>query len=116
MKPQVLVLEDDPLIALDVGYWLEDEGAEPILTHALASALEAADRPLSFALLDVNVPDGHSFELPRKLTARGVVLAFVCGAIADQIPADLRNAPFVGKPWSEALLRAAMTPHLNFAA
>lgn len=114
MSVRVLILEDDPLIALDLQSIVEGEGHEVVdicPSVAVARARLHADpdlRALDFALLDVDLADGKSFEVARDLAARGVPFAFVSASLPDDLPESLRTARFVAKPYREDAIRGAL--------
>jgi len=77
----VLLLEDNMIVALTVEQALEDLGAIHVWT---ASHVDSADNILSrekidLAILDVNLGDDTSFELATRLTAAGIPLFFASG-------------------------------------
>jgi CheY-like chemotaxis protein len=97
---RVLILEDDPFIALDLQAIVEGEGHEVV--RVCSAAAEAARlRDYDFALLDVDVADGTSYGFATALTKRRIPFAFVSGSRHGDLPAHLRQAAFVQKPFSE---------------
>lgn len=61
--PCILVLEDEPFIALDLQLALEDEGAEAHIATCCEDALELIERlSLDGAILDVNLGGGQTCE------------------------------------------------------
>lgn len=115
MSVRVLILEDDPLIALDLQSIVEGEGHEVVdvcPSVAAARARLRAERDfagLDFALLDVDLLDGKSFEVASDLAARGVPFAFVSGSIPGDVPESLRQARFVAKPYREDAILGALS-------
>jgi DNA-binding response OmpR family regulator len=83
MKPQILIIEDDPDIAESIRYNLEREGAftaqvalsgEEALTAALGHTQmrpkgEPGNHPPDLIILDLNLPGMNGFELCRRLRA-----------------------------------------------
>ena len=107
----VLVVEDEPLIAMDLAERLADMGylvLGPAETVDDAETL-VADRTPDIALLDSGVAGKSSTPLAAALAARGVAVGFCTGLdkIKD-LPPELRNAPVLVKPVSEAALLAAL--------
>src|SRR3712207_1552065 len=79
---RILILEDDPFIALDLQCIVEGEGHTASVCGAVAEARRLAEglaRDLDFALLDVDVTDGKSYGFACWLAERGVPFAFVSG-------------------------------------
>ncbi|HET7716778.1 MAG TPA: response regulator [Bauldia sp.] len=104
----ILVVEDEPLIALDIEESLVELGLAVRLARSLAEARDAlAIEPApDLVLLDVVLPDGRSFDLAREILAKDVPLVFLTGY--DQgIPEDFGAVTVIDKPFStEALLAA----------
>lgn len=97
---RVLVLEDEPLIRLDIEDMLREAGftvlAGDTLSGARAALAEGAPR---VAILDALLPEGDSFGLARDLAAAGAAIVFVTG-YAGGIPDDLAAWPVVDKPFT----------------
>ena len=104
---RVLILEDDPFIAFDLQGIVESEGHEVVGVHrSVAEARQRLSEVFEFALLDIDVLDGKSFELASALSDRNIPFAFVSGSNRSELPAKFRDAHFVAKPYSEsAILR-----------
>jgi DNA-binding response OmpR family regulator len=103
---RALIVEDEAVVALDLGMCFEDWGWEVAgPAHDLAAAERLALDPLDFALLDVNLAAGTTFELARRLVAQGVRVAFLTGSERDDLPPDLADRPSMTKPADFAELR-----------
>lgn len=103
---RILILEDDPLLALDLQCIVEGCGHEVVgLCSTLASMGRRVDDPVDFAFLDVDLPDGKSFGIATRLEERRVPYAFVSGSRQGELPEHLRHARFVAKPYSPASIR-----------
>ena len=85
MPNDVLVVEDDPIIALDFEDTILGFGVKMVRTAAnVAKALDMiADRPPQFALLDVSLIHEKSFAVAERLEALKIPFAFVTGYGAD---------------------------------
>jgi CheY-like chemotaxis protein len=100
---RVLILEDDPFIALDLQGIVEGEGHQVVGVHrSLAEARKRLADAFEFALLDIDVLDGKSFELASALDERKIPFAFVSASNRNDLPAKFRDAHFVAKPYSES--------------
>lgn len=79
--PRILVLDDEPLIALLVEGWLDELGCEVVGPAGTVEAgLELAESGgLDAAILDVKLGDGNSYAVARFLMERGVPFAFATG-------------------------------------
>jgi CheY-like chemotaxis protein len=108
----VLVVEDDPLIALDFEDTLLRFGARTVRTAAsVARALELiAEQVPDFALLDVGLIRGEkTFAIAERLDALNVPYAFITGYGADvRLPAALADKPRLTKPCTGETLEAAL--------
>ena len=104
----VLVVEDDPIIALDFEDTLLGYGVKTVRTAgSVARALALIDQQApDFALLDVGLIREKSFAVAERLQALKIPFAFVTGYGADaRLPADFVDKPRLPKPYStEALL------------
>ena len=102
---RVLILEDDPFIALDLQDIVEGEGHKVVGVHrSLADAKRQVLDAFEFALLDVDLLDGKSFEFASTLKDRRIPFAFVSGSSRSEIPARFRDVAFIAKPFSESAI------------
>jgi CheY-like chemotaxis protein len=107
----VLVVEDDPIIALDFEDTILGFGVKTVRTAAnVAKALDMiADRPPQFALLDVSLIREKSFAVAERLEALKIPFAFVTGYGADtRLPAAFATKPRLPKPYSTDALQALL--------
>jgi CheY-like chemotaxis protein len=107
---KVLVLDDEPIIALNTKRMLTDLGAE-VIGPALSAeeALAAIGEGPDAALLDVNLGGGEdSFGVAQALAERGVPFAFVTGYAEKVFPEAFAGRPRLIKPVSDAALGAAV--------
>lgn len=99
---RVLILEDDPLIALDLQAILEGEGHEVVgIFDTMAEAREHLEDRFDYALLDIDVADGKTFGLAAELLQRRIPFSFVSASRPGEVPAFLREATFIPKPFEE---------------
>lgn len=97
---QVLVLEDDFYLASDLSDTLTQAGATVVGPFPDAeSACEAvrSARP-DCALVDVNLGEGATFELPRALDAQHIPFLFVTGYDRAALPPEFENRDRLLKP------------------
>ena len=108
-KRNVLVLEDEPFIAMMLEEELEALGLHVIgPINNLKSAVQLAEMPdLDGALLDLNINGAYATEVADKLRVRGIPFIFVTGY---EPPAGLkhRQVPVLRKPFTEIELRSAL--------
>lgn len=103
---RVLILEDDPLIALDLQILVEGCGHEVIgPCGSLAESHGRLSSAPDFAFLDVDLPDGKSFAFAARLDERRIPFAFVSGSVRGEVPEHLRHALFISKPFGDAAIR-----------
>jgi len=108
---RILILEDDPLIALDLAQIVETMGHEVVdVCNCITAARRHLDNHVDFALLDIDLRDGKSFTVAEALEERGIPFAFISGSMPEDIPLGLRRAPFISKPFSEAAILRSL-PH-----
>ncbi|WP_439372275.1 response regulator [Bradyrhizobium sp. PMVTL-01] len=107
----VLIVEDDPIIAIDFEDRLLGFGVKSVRTvGSVAQALsEIAARAPNFALLDVELIRETSFAIAERLVALKIPFVFVTGYGADaRIPPELAGQPRLQKPCSSEALEAAL--------
>ena len=95
-----LVVEDEPLIGLDIVAALEE--AHAFVEGPVATIEEACDliERLRFdgALLDANLHGRPVDEIAAALSRRNVPFAFVTGQNSDALPEEFQKLPIVDKP------------------
>jgi CheY-like chemotaxis protein len=107
----VLIVEDDPIIALDFEDTILGFGVKTVRTAGnVARALEMiAERAPDFALLDVGLVREKSFAIAERLDALKIPFVFVTGYGADvRLPAAVADKPRLSKPYSTDALDAAL--------
>ena len=76
----ILIVEDEPLIALDIAQAFEDAGAEIVVTSTLHHALVLVENDgLSAAVLDHALHDGDSSPLCQRLNERKLPFVIYSG-------------------------------------
>lgn len=117
MPGDVLIVEDDPIIALDFEDTILGFGARSVRTAAsVARALDLiAEQTPDFALLDVSLVRGETtVAIAERLDALKVPFVFVTGYGADaRLPASLANKPRLTKPCSSEALETALRRSLR---
>jgi DNA-binding LytR/AlgR family response regulator len=98
---RVLLVEDEPLIAMDGEATLQSMGvSEVVCIRALSDGLNALDsQPFHAALLDLQLGEESSIPLALRLQALGVPFGFLTGFQNDAIPEELRHCPVLAKPY-----------------
>jgi CheY-like chemotaxis protein len=111
MPGDVLIVEDDPIIALDFEDTILGFGIKSVRTAAtVARALHMiAERAPDFALLDVGLVREKSFAVAERLDQLKIPFVFVTGYGADvRLPAAFADTPRLPKPYSSDALRALL--------
>jgi CheY-like chemotaxis protein len=114
MPGDVLIVEDDPIIAIFLEDTILGFGVKTVRTAgSVARALDMiADRAPEFALLDVGLVREKSFAIAERLEALRIPFVFVTGYCADaSLPAGFRDRPRLLKPCSTDALRAVLQSH-----
>jgi DNA-binding response OmpR family regulator len=111
----ILIVEDEPLIALDLAYLIEEAGAVVIgPAHSLSEAQELAAElgtagRIDGALMDIDLGDSLIWPLATVLHERGIPLAFISARCRrDDRPTVLDTCTCIDKPAArEHILRVA---------
>lgn len=84
-----LVLEDEPLIALDIASEIEALGGQVVADLRSVSAAEKALHTIPFdaAILDHKLADGTSAEIGRALKKQGKPFVFCTGGMSGDVTA-----------------------------
>ena len=106
---RILVVEDEPLVAFDNEYSLNDAGYEVVATvDNLAEAAEVIEREeLDLVLTDVKLRgQGDGLDVARAAAAKGVPALFVTG----NCPLEAREVAIgcLAKPYSDKALKTAL--------
>jgi CheY-like chemotaxis protein len=103
MPDDVLIVEDDAIIALDFEQTVAEFGVASVriassVTQALAMVAELAP---DFALLDIGLSEEKSFAVAKRLAALKIPFAFVTGYSDHTVfPPEYSDRPKLSKPFS----------------
>jgi CheY-like chemotaxis protein len=102
----ILIVEDEPLLALELATVLEDAGFVAIGPAATPDeALHfIASTELDAALLDGNLKGLPVDDVAAALDEREIPFVFVTGYGRDGLPATFRERPLLAKPYKEEQL------------
>jgi DNA-binding NarL/FixJ family response regulator len=105
---RVLVVEDEPVVAMCLEDILETLGCETVgpagrLTEGLALAEQEA---LGAAILDINLAGERSIPIAETLRRRGVPFAFASGYGAP--PEGFETLPLIEKPYRQTDIDTAL--------
>ena len=103
----ILIVEDEPLIAMDIAMAFESSGAHLTSTNTVKHAKLLVEHDgLSAAILDHALSDGDSTSLCTRLTERGIPFLMYSGFSTTD--GACKDAPRLNKPASHEQLLNAM--------
>jgi len=107
---RVIVIEDEPLVAMDLEASLTAAGCEVVGTAGTLPDAKAlcADAECDAALVDVNLSGQAVDELATALTKRNIPFAFVTGYGREALPRGFRDAVVLTKPFDPTGLVATV--------
>jgi len=105
---RVLVVEDEPVVAMCLEDILESLGCETVgPAGRLADGLALLDHAqFGAAILDINLAGERSTPIAEELRRRGVPFAFASGYGA--VPEGFERWPLIAKPYREGDIDAAL--------
>lgn len=115
----ILILEDDVMIASGLMYAIESEGYRACLAKNIKEAFKLiSESQFDLGILDMQLPDGRGLDVGRKLKEEGVPIIFLT---VEDDESDIVNAfeegadDYVVKPFKirELLARIARTLNRN---
>lgn len=111
----VLLVEDEPLVAMDLRFELEDAGAGSVtIARTVPDALEQVrTRSLDLALLDGNLGGEPVDSVAEALAQRDVPFCFVSGYGREHLPQGFQDAPLIEKPFRPDALRVVLAGMLS---
>ena len=107
---RILLIEDEPLVAMELEAQLTSLGAEVI---GPAGTVERARRLIvensaHAALLDANLGGRPVDDLAAALTHKGIPFAFATGYGREALPREFQKAPVLSKPFDRTQLLAIL--------
>lgn len=105
---RVLVVEDEPLVAMDIRTALISAGCEVLGPAGTISEAKALIEDVNFdaALLDLNIEGASSEELAHTLARKNIPFAFVTGYRRMSLPETFRESLLLPKPFDREQLIA----------
>jgi DNA-binding response OmpR family regulator len=100
-KPRILIVEDEPFIAMMLEEYVFDSGCEVAdIAHDLRNALtSAATGDVDIAILDISLGADSSFPVADVLANRQIPFVFASGFGASSLPEHHRGRPVLNKPY-----------------
>lgn len=103
---RVLLVEDEPLIAIDTDDMLRAMGVDDIVcVRSVLEGMNALDtNQFHAAILDLRLGQHSSLPLAQRLASMNVPFGFLTGFQDNAIPPNFRDRPVVAKPFTPARL------------
>ena len=111
----ILIVEDEPLIAMMLEDFLESMGHRISGTcDTVGQALEEAERGgFDLAILDVNLKGESVWPVATALRQKGTPFVLASGGHVEPPPPEFKNAPMIEKPFTidrvTPVIEAALT-------
>ena len=103
MSKTILVVEDEPIVALMIVDWLADLGHIAVNRATCQAALQRIQKGgVDAAILDLQLPDGDSYPIAAELRSRVIPFAFTTGSAASAINSTYGDVPILTKPFQFA--------------
>ncbi len=99
---RILILDDEPLVAMMIEDWLSELGCMPVgPVSSVESALRSADEEeIDGAILDVSLgAGGNCYEVADVLQRRSIPFAFATGRGAEDLDARFHDVAVLSKPF-----------------
>ena len=109
----VLIVEDEPLIAMSLEDALIDQGVICLgPAGSVSAALEMIEAGgFDIALLDVNLRGERVDAVADRLAGAGIPFIFTTGHGAEGLPDAHRTRPVIGKPFRDIDITDALARH-----
>lgn len=110
-KRRILIVEDEPLIAMMLEDFLEAGGMEAAgVSDTVESALAVTgEGGFDAAILDVNLSGGQkSWPVAEALANKGIPFLFATGGSDGDIATEFRGRPTISKPYTLDGVNAAI--------
>jgi DNA-binding response OmpR family regulator len=106
---EVLIVEDEALVAMLLEDWLSEFGFESRVCATVSDAIAAATaEDFELAILDVNLGGSFSYPIADALIAHGVPFAFATGYGQRGVKETYAAVPVISKPIERERLRAVV--------
>ena len=98
----ILVVEDEPLIAMMLEDFLESLGHSVSATcESVEDAMAQADKGgFDLAILDVNLKGENVWPVAERLRDKQIPFVIATGGHVDPPPAEFANVPVIEKPYT----------------
>jgi len=101
-KRSILIVEDEPLIAMMLEDFLSELGHQIVATcDNVADALKHVEAGgFDVAIIDVSLLDGQVWPVADRLAAKGMPFVLATGGHVEPPPAAHAGAPVLSKPFT----------------
>lgn len=112
---KVLVVDDEPLIAMMIADWIAEQGLETVgPAHSVSQALDLIKtQAVDAAILDVSLGEGDCYAIADALAERGIPFAFATGHGADAVAKRFSAIVAVTKPFDFEVVRSVVSTLLE---
>ena len=109
MKPRVLIVEDQMLIALDLADAVSALDGSSVVASRVGKALGfAVSEAFDAAIVDMNLAGDPADAVLDALSARDIPIVITTGYGVEAITERYRGLPLLAKPYSAAQIEAAL--------
>jgi CheY-like chemotaxis protein len=107
---RILIVEDEPLVAMLLEDWLTELGHETVGPAAsVPQALDLLDRTgCDVAILDLSLGPDMSYPVAERLTDQDIPFALATGHGGESVDARFRDRPSLAKPYDFAAVEAVL--------
>ncbi len=115
---RILIVEDEPLIAMCLSELVKDEGCVVVGICATVAESLALIATTSFdvVVLDLNLHGEPVTSIASAVLQAGKAIVFATGSSASDVPADLQAWPALTKPYSDQAVLSALSTALRLPA
>lgn len=107
--PRILVVEDEPMTAMELEDILIDLGFEVYVAHDLPTGIAFFHaRSPDLGIFDVHIGSELIFPLATELRASSVTIIFMTGDASNSLPVEWVTCQIVRKPLNVTRLYAAL--------
>lgn len=101
---ELLIVEDDAVIAAGIEYSLEQEGFQVCIANSVAAARQLmSEKSFDFYLLDLTLPDGTGYEICKEAKKKADVPVIFLTAVDDEgnvvMGLDMGADDYITKPF-----------------
>lgn len=112
-RPQVLVVEDEPLVAEIIASALDDAYSVTVANTTVGAVHHLRDSPFAAVLLDCLLPDGGVEEIISAAELREVPIILMSGDPQRIETYSAVGRPFLAKPFSIETLQKTLRSVLS---